>query len=523
MPTTAAFGDLLAPSARPSFAETIDVDSLHDLALDQVLDSMQRTVTDPAALADVFRRPLHDVDAVRYRQGVFAALEHTGVRSAVSRFVDALVAVRSVERDAGRSRYPLQQARLHLSAVLGYCEAVHALAQDLLAALDAAEVKSIGLRGFAEHADRLRQSPPFRRLEQRARELDADWGSILFALLIRDGTLHVAPFDDEASLEDEVDRVFERFRRGQVEDHHSRLRQDQTLDHIQAWILDAVGALKPDVLQPLMAWSQETPDFVDDVLARSVAQSEFYFAYLDLVAPLRAAGLHLTCPDVSLEHRRLELQDVFDLPLARARVADGARVVTNDLALRDGESALVITGPNQGGKTTTARLIGQVHHLAALGCPVPGSSARLRLPDRVMTCFDRAERLETLEGRMGEEVQRIRTVLDRATANTVVILNEVFSSTALRDATVINREVLTRLLDVGALTVCVTFIDELSRLDPAIVSLVAAVDPDDPAVRTFKLERRRADGRAYAEALAHKHGLTRDRLRERIAGAEGTR
>lgn len=74
-----------------------------------------------------------------------------------------------------------------------------------------------------------------------------------------------------------------------------------------------------------------------------------------------------------------------------------------------------------------------------------------------------------------------------------------------------------RIIHRGAVCVCVTFVDELSSLDPSVVSMVAQVDPNDPVARTFSIVRKPADGLAYAAAIARKYGLTYDSLMERIS------
>ena len=62
-----------------------------------------------------------------------------------------------------------------------------------------------------------------------------------------------------------------------------------------------------------------------------------------------------------------------------------------------------------------------------------------------------------------------------------------------------------------------TFVDELSALNDHIVSAVSAIVPEQPpAIRTYKIVRRPADGLAYAMSIAEKYGLTRRQIRQRI-------
>ncbi|MDA8342969.1 MAG: DNA mismatch repair protein MutS, partial [Actinomycetota bacterium] len=229
----------------------------------------------------------------------------------------------------------------------------------------------------------------------------------------------------------------------------------------------------------------------------------------------RSAGLDFCYPELT-RSASLSATDTFDLALARKLVAEAVPVVRNDLHLEGGERIIVVTGPNQGGKTTFARTFGQLHHLAAVGCPVPGTAATIFLGDQIFTHFQREEDLTKFSGKLEDDLRRMREIVQSATKDSVVVMNEIFASTTLHDARTLGKRVLDQLIALGPLCLLVTFVDELATLGDTVVSMVATIDPDDPVRRTFRVERRPADGLAYALAVAAKYGLTYECLRRRV-------
>lgn len=494
-------------AAEPS--EAAEPDFFHDLNLDQVFQAVVQK-REEYKLDAFFRLPLRTASAVRYRQDVFRDLE-AGLAPAVQEFASSLRRVRSHLTGAEQRHHAYGRAAYFLDAGHIYCEAVLALE----AAIDGAEPASESFRRCRSYLQAYRTSEPFHALLQETIRLKKELADVRYCVRIRGSRVIVTPYQGEADYSSEVLEVFRKFQQGDVE---SRLVEysPEFNNHVQERIVDLVARLYPDLFRSLLEYPKTFADLVAPDVGRFDREVQFYLGYLGLLMPLRAAGLPFCYPAVSSRTKDVAAAETFDLALALKLVAEEKRVVGNDFELSSGERILVVSGPNQGGKTTLARTFGQLHHLAALGCPVPGSSSRLYLCDRIFTHFERREQVEDLHSKLQDELLRVREILRRATPCSIVILNESLASTTVDDAVFLGREVIGKLVELDALAVYVTFIDELSRLGPSVVSMVSTVVPDNPAQRTFKVVRQVADGRAYAAAIAEKHGLTSRAIKERM-------
>ncbi len=481
-----------------------------DLNLDQVIDAITAKKQD-YDLKPIFYTSLTDADAIYYRHEVMQDLESETLLASIKSFADKMIVVRRYLTLVSKLDFRNHIEGWYLEAALSYCEAVMGLAHDL----GQASLRSRGLLAFRAFLNEYVASAGFQALAQEAAALKGDLSAVRYCVTIKESTVKVRKYEGEADYSAEVERTFERFKQGVVKDYRLALNAGAGMNHIEAQILDCVARLYPDLFARLHEFCMRHSQFLDDAIRAFDREIQFYVSYLEFIARLKEAGLQFCYPQITTT-KQVYVHEGFDIALANKLVQEKAPVVCNDFYLQGGERIFVVSGPNQGGKTTFARTFGQLHYLACIGCPVPGREARLFLYDHLFTYFEREEDIKNLRGKLEDDLVRIHAVLENATPNSILVMNEIFSSTTLRDAVFLSKKIMERVLDLDLLCVWVTFVDELASSSEKTVSMVSTVVPENPVVRTFKILRKPADGLAYALSIAEKHHVTYEQIMERI-------
>ncbi len=172
----------------------------------------------------------------------------------------------------------------------------------------------------------------------------------------------------------------------------------------------------------------------------------FYIGCMNLHRQLVQKG-EPTCfplPATSGE-RRHSYQKLYDVGLS---LTMKQRIVGND-GNANGKSIIVITGANQGGKTTFLRSIGSAQLMMQCGMFVPAESFSASICSGLFTHYKREEDTTMKSGKLDEELGRMSNIVDGITLNSMVLLNESFAATNEREGSEIARQIICALLEKG--------------------------------------------------------------------------
>lgn len=190
------------------------------------------------------------------------------------------------------------------------------------------------------------------------------------------------------------------------------------------------------------------------------ADLAFYIGALNLHDALVHAGGDTCFPDAAEDpEQSLTFTGLYDPSL---RLTTGQDVIGNDLRA-DGKALIVITGANQGGKSTFLRSVGISQLMFQCGLFAPATSYRSNICDRVYSHFKREEDSEMVSGKLDEEMDRMSQIVSKVSPTSLVLFNESFSATNEREGSEIARQIIRALNESRVKIVFVTHMYDLAN------------------------------------------------------------
>ena len=274
-------------------------------------------------------------------------------------------------------------------------------------------------------------------------------------------------------------------------------------------VCDAVASLYPEVFKKYSDFSEKFSYFYDPSILSYREQLAFYLEVCRL--RMRAADYGIPCVYPTISNQKHMICDsVYDVTLILKNQRD---IVPNDIDMTSREPFFFLTGANGGGKTTYMRAVGVTLVLFLTGCPVFARSADIFPFSCVFTHFPQDERFDDT-GRFLDEERRIDAILESSDEDSVILLNETYSTTAKETAEERTESLARKLYEQKRFGIYITHQHAMELTDIPLLSV--AVDENDNNKRTYRIVRRKTSPRSFANDILIRYGLTRCQLAERF-------
>ncbi|HVZ13823.1 MAG TPA: DNA mismatch repair protein MutS [Bauldia sp.] len=246
---------------------------------------------------------------------------------------------------------------------------------------------------------------------------------------------------------------------------------------------------------------QQSTDHIVSFLTALRAELAFYVGCLNLHDTLAELGEPTAFAEPTpFDRRAFECHGLCDVALA---LTLKRKIVGNDIAA-GGARLVVVTGANQGGKSTFLRSVGQAQLMMQAGMFVAAEAFRADVRAGVFTHYKREEDSSMRSGKFDEELARMNALVDGIRPHALMLFNESFASTNEREGSEIGRQIVTALVEDDVKTFFVTHMYELAHdfegRPPGEVYFLRA-QRQEGGERSFHLEPAPPERTSYGEDL----------------------
>ena len=252
-------------------------------------------------------------------------------------------------------------------------------------------------------------------------------------------------------------------------------------------------------------------------------QLDFYSGAVMMIENVRSKGLEMCRPTLLPEsQRKADIKGLFDpIYFKEANVWNLSnkpqkQVVTNDITFDENAGFYLLTGANNGGKTTFVRAVGICQVMAQAGLYVPASSCEISLVDCVYTHFPKEEQVGIDASRFTTEVKEFKAISDCITNHSLLLMNESIQSTTPQECTDIAAQLMRIFCIIGVRGIFATHLTPLAKAaldlnsDPQLntraESITVTVD-EATGERRYKIKKGLPGANSYASTIFEKYGL----------------
>lgn len=441
-------------------------------------------------LQPLYRNMPKEQETIEYRRKVTGDFQKESVREAFYNYSTAIEKAEKYERESRYNNHPPQEGKWHLDAMSIYIRAV----EDLFASLSAHPELSAPLRELSAYVAAYRSSEAYVLAKELTERLQAEMAEhpVTFSLQKNKVIL-----EEEGKEESFSSRMARAFGIPGMKNGETTFEETRKLGLLERNLAERVVKLQ-SWEKPLLQLMKVT---MDETLLQLAKDVQYYLGFFRFVRLMEEKGYYFCMPE---EGEAMELRSGYDLAMA---VESDKPVISNDFVINEGEQFFVITGANGGGKTTFARMVGQILYFCRMGLLVPCKSAVIPRFERILSHFSNEESEVSGRGKLVEELERLRPMMKEDNRNSFVILNELFTTAATLDAGIMGRRVLDYFKNLHCHGIYVTHIQSLAQEREGIVSMVAELE-EDHHTRSFKITRKPAEEGEYEDSIITKYHMT---------------
>ena len=474
-----------------------------DLNLDQILDRVtEGWGEDVRKLYETFPDTKEDED---YRRAIFTDIKKEDVLASMMDYYRSILERGRYTARKEAAHETLQKQVWYLREIITYIYSIDTLCTEL----KNTKLSSDGMKGLSAFLNECVSADDHIHMKEEALILWRELTSFRVVLTYEKERFTIAEGKNEGEYEQFLAESFP----GIKKDFLSPFIDTEYYSKLEEEIVKLFKKKHKSFFKKLDEFCAAYPTYLHEGIKDIEKEMVYYLAYARFENSMKEKGFNMCTPKPSKD--KLCATQLYDLALALSNSGSGKEVVANELYLAPDENFFVLTGPNQGGKTTYGRSLGQLIYLTKMGLDVPADAAEVPFYNNLWTHFSVEESSDTGRGKLMDELVRLKPIMEKEQKGAFVVINELFTTAANYDAIEMGKRVLEYLINSDCKGIYVTHLGELSRSCKGVVSLRATVDKEN--VQTFVIERSEAKEAAGTNRQVLKYRLTYEQLKERFS------